>query len=574
MRNRSSVIMLCLILAVALGLRLWGIGNGLPLAQVTDETEDISASLRIASGGAPNYYYIRVGWNLTEWAALGPYFVALKLTRPSFSTADFEHLYFTERGNFILLVRILTALLMTFAVALVYLIGRAITGSERGGLVTSLLMAIQPSAVYLSHVALSDNLAVLGVTLALLGSVYIIKSGKWWAYALGGLGVSLAMLGHLQSGTVVMAVMLAHGAYWYQQPGRPSRLLLTGWLWAGFAFALSQVILNPYIVLNTQAVINDIQFIIGERFSTSLDVGQRISTIGVNLPLPLITMRAYFAAAALLGLVVAVLRINASIVIIAVTLLVSAASILPAPGPRITFWLQITVPTVILSGYAITTLTQSKINWQRWIGLVTAVAVCALALSECLLIDHALSQTNTRMQAYDYMAQNVPAGTKVMMGDPFAYSVPLGRTSESMSRMQQKMTLPPSYAYLIKQGIPGPQTQYNVFGVEFQPDITDDATWWAFVRSNHVQYVVEADYCGGQSRYDSTSDLEFPVISPAVRPQLTLVKTFSPFATDSCEQRIENRTSMELLNLNDWQRVGPLVRIYAVPPENAATALK
>src|SRR5258708_36159221 len=124
---------------------------------------------------------------------------------------------------------------MTFAVALVYLIGRAITGSERGGLVTSLLMAIQPSAVYLSHVALSDNLAVLGVTLALLGSVYIIKSGKWWAYALGGLGVSLAMLGHLQSGTVVMAVLLAPGAVSDQKQCRPSRLSFSRWLWAGFA---------------------------------------------------------------------------------------------------------------------------------------------------------------------------------------------------------------------------------------------------------------------------------------------------------------------------------------------------
>src|SRR5258708_994037 len=299
MPKRSSIIMLCLILALALGLRLWGIGNGLPFAQVTDETEDISASLRIASGGAPSYYYIRVGWNLTEWTALGPYFAALKLTRPGFNTADFENLYFTDRGTFILLVRILTALLMTFAVALVFLAGRALTGSEHGGLVAALLMAIQPSAVYLSHVALSDNLAVLGVTLALLGSVYIIKSGQWWAYALGGLGVSLAMLGHLQAFTVMTAVVLAHGVNWYQRPGRPLRLLLTGWLWAGVAFALSHVILDPYIILNTRAVIGDIRSIIGERFSTSVDLSQRISSIGINLPLPLITIRPYFVAAVL-----------------------------------------------------------------------------------------------------------------------------------------------------------------------------------------------------------------------------------------------------------------------------------
>src|SRR5450755_1952299 len=63
MRKRSSIIVLCLILAVALAFRLWGIGNGLPYAQVTDETEDMSASLRIASGGTPSYYYIRVAWN-------------------------------------------------------------------------------------------------------------------------------------------------------------------------------------------------------------------------------------------------------------------------------------------------------------------------------------------------------------------------------------------------------------------------------------------------------------------------------------------------------------------------------
>src|SRR5579859_6018613 len=134
MQRRSKVVLLSLVLLLAIVLRVWGINNGLPFAQVTDETEDISASLRIASGGAPSYYYIRVGWNLTEWAVLGPYYFYFKITHPGFSTGDFERLYFTERGTFILLVRLLTVAITTFCVLLSYFAGKALTDSERGGL--------------------------------------------------------------------------------------------------------------------------------------------------------------------------------------------------------------------------------------------------------------------------------------------------------------------------------------------------------------------------------------------------------------------------------------------------------
>ena len=125
--------------------------------------------------------------------------------------------------------------------------------------------------------------------------------------------------------------------------------------------------------------------------------------------------------------------------------------------------------------------------------------------------------------------------------------------------------LPPSYAFQLSHPALAPQPQYDLFSSEHQSVISDYAHWWQFVRDQHIQYVIEADYCDGQSQFHSTSPLEFPVIDEQTRAQLQLLEAFSPFGSDTCEQVIESRTPMERLNVLGWERIGPIIRIYQVP---------
>lgn len=560
--NRS---LLLLILLLALGLRLWGLDNGLPHGQVTDESEGISASLRIASGAPPDYAYIRAGWDVLQWSALAPYYVALKLTHPGFSTATFEALYFTHRDYFILVVRVMTVLLTLVGVFLAYLTGRELTGSDAGGLLAALFMGIQPFAAYLAHYALSDNMGILGVTMTLTASVYMARRGTRWSYVLGGIGLTIAMLGHLQTVVVGIALALAHIIYWWRQPGRPISLLATRWLWALLAFVVSHLILDPYIILDTHAVLSDIGFIFSERFSTTNTLAERLLNIEANALLPFIPMRPYLALLALAGTVLAILRRNLESLILAVFLVLFSLSLIPAPGPRITFWLETTTPVAMLSAYAIWTWLQSERRRQRWIAISVGSIALVLALGECILIDSAMAAPNTRSVAYDYIIQHIPANSRILIGETFTFSVPLARNATSIRRMQTLTTLPPSYAYQLSHPGLFNQPEFDLYGTEYQPQITDHATWWNFVRVNDIEYVIENDFCHGPSRYDANSAIEFPVIDDQTRAELQLVQVFSPFRSESCEQSIENRTPLEKMDLLGWIRVGPVIRLYRVP---------
>jgi hypothetical protein len=567
MQKSHRIVLLVIVFFIALALRLWGISNGMPYAQVTDETEDISSSLRIASGGLPHFAYIRTAWNLTEWLAFAPFYVIQKLTHSGYTTDNFTQLYFTQRDQFIVLARLLTAFLTSLMVVPAYFGGRALSKAEFGGVLTALLIAIHPSGVYLAHYALSDNLAVIGVVLAVVGSVFIVQTGSRRAYILGGIGVTLAVLGHMQTYPVVLTVALGHVAYWWKQPGRPRKLLLTRWLWGAGAFAISHVVFNPYIILNPNIVLSDIRGIFLERFTDISSLSQRIAIVRDNLPLPFLMMRPYLAVIAVVGIIIAAYKRSLAALVIAAFGIIFTISVLPAPGPRNTFWLQTLVPVAFLSAYAVISLAKAHQIWLRRMAVVLAAGIIVLALAENVTINRAMTATNTRMVAYEYITTNLPPNARIMIGDPFTYSVPLFRSVQSIQRLQTRGIPAPSYVFQLEHDELFTEPKYDLYGIEYHREVVSDETWWELVRKYDIQYIVEVDHCGGPLRYDDGSHLQYPVVSPPVREKLKLVSVFSPFFSENCEKRIENRTHLENMDLTGWERVGPMIRLYAVPPQ-------
>jgi hypothetical protein len=558
---------LLLILAMGFILRIWGIDNGLPYAQVTDETSDIADSLRIASGQLPTYPYIRTAWNLTQWSVLGPYYVYLRVTDPGFSTAKFEELYFLRRANFILLVRMMTAVLTTLAIIPMFLAGYGLTHSKLGGLLAALLLAVNPPTGYMAHVALSDNLALCGVIIALLGAIWIAQRGTRWAYVIGGVGTAIAMLGHLQTYVVVIAIALAHLVFWWRQPQRPLRILLTRWLWAGSAFVVGHLVMNPFILLAPQAVIADIDTIFRVRMGDAFNLGDQLTVVGLNLINPLLMMRPYLAVAAGIGFIYGIMRRSAEVCVIAAFGLVFSLSLLPTPGPRLTFWLEVAVPTILLVSYGVVQLLRAKSRWSKWIGAVIGLSMVLASCTELILMDVALAQTNTRMQAYDFVTGALAPGTRIMIGEVFTYSVPLARTENSIQRIAQLgKTVAPSYQFQLQNPAKINLPLYDLYGPETSGQFKDEATWWRYIFDENIRYVIQADYCaGGPANFENPNALEFPPLNANLEQRLKLVKVFSPFTTDTCQQIIESRTPMEYMRLGSWVRIGPIIRIYEVP---------
>lgn len=554
------------IVLLALGFRLWGIGNGLPYGQIPEETAEVSTSLRIAAGEPPRYWFRRVGWPTSQLPLHGLHFLYLRLTTPGFGLDDFEAAYFTNRGAFLLSARVLVAVIASLSVMGGYAAVRALTGSDAGGLLTALLLAIHPWHVYISHVALPDGYALAWVAVALLASIRIAQTGARWAYILAGVAVAVVILTRLQAMTVALSVALAHVVHWKRQNGRPRDLLLAGWPWALGAFVVATVVFNPFVVISPARAWDDIVSQAFQKLGRNKDLAARWKAIRANQRFPITIVRPYVAVAALVGAAIATIRRDWDALVVAVFGVGLVLTLAPLTRTKVTYSLPLLVPAALLAGYGLTVLAKSQVRWLRWAAALLYLVILGWSVAESVTIDRAMANTNTKMVTYEWIAENVPPGSNILVADPAIYGVPLARTEESLARAQALTTLTASEEFWLDHPEEAHQPQYNLYGPEVKPQITDDESWWAFVRDNQITYVVEADYCSraGYS-YDSASNIEFPVLTVPVRAELELLAEFSPFDTGPCQQYIPLRLHLQNMDLGGWERVGPLIRVYRVP---------
>jgi hypothetical protein len=569
-RHQSEVFRLVALFVLALGLRVWGIDYGLPYSQLPDESGDIATALQIVRGEQPEYAYHRVGWSMAQIPVHGLHYVGLMLTRPGFTLDQFEAHYYVERDDFILVTRLYLAMLTSLIPLIVYWLGKQITLDWRGGMLPALLMAVHPAHVYLSHVALPDAFATLWVAVALLAAVIIAQTGNRWAYVVGGGAAALAMLARLQTVMIVVPLALAHIWVWHSTAPKAWRFFFMRWLWALLGFVVLSLVFNPFILLTPQAVIADIQFIFGERYTgvnnwqPELQQASPLLSITQNLYLPITFIRPYLFLAALFSAGWALYRRSMPMLIVAAFGGIFTLSLLPAPGPRITFWLPATIPACIVAGYGLYGVWQAARGWIRTGITLGMIALVSMAFYESITIDRVLAAPSTLTLAYTYITEHLPAGTRLMQADAFIYSVPLARTSESMERLAQMETLPAAYAFFLANPALNRQPNYDVYGAEYARSINSDADMRAFMREQQIEYVIETEYCQGSIAYPMATGLTYPIITEAIRAELELVYNVSPFGEDTCQQPIENRTHMEYMRLQGWERAGPIIRIYRV----------
>lgn len=570
--NKSQLVMALVIFIIALIIRLWGIDNGLPHVQRPDETGDITQSLQFVRGDTPNYAYHRVAWPLFQLPLHGGHFVWRYLTTPNFSISDFEALYYTQRHTFLLSTRIYLAIITALSCVVGFFALRRFAPVSVA-LVGGLLLAIYPPYVYLSHIALPDAFATAGVVFCFFGISYMINGRHRWAYVLAGGAAALVMLTRLQAITlVVLPVAMAHLVVWWQMPQRSWRFLLTYWLWALLGFMVAHVVFNPFIVLNPNAVLADLSFIFNERYTGAnhIDISafDPLRNVGLNFDLPIVFLRPYllsvFALATLHGLI----KKQWTIVVMALGGWLFIASLLPTTTPRITFWLQASVPIALTVGWSLGELLRVTRHRQMRLTFSATVVATSIvfgwALVDSVLINRALANTDTQSLAHEYITQTIPADARIMLGDTFIYTVPLQRNLDSMNRLDAMGRATASHEFFLGNPHLLDDVVYDIYGAEHVREIQSDEAMLNFMRENAIAYVVGVEYCQGEISYAWTSALTFPKITSATQEYLALMAVFSPFEDDTCRQPIENRTHMEFMRLMDWERVGPILRVYEV----------
>ncbi len=195
---------LALVLLLALGLRLWGIRQGLPYAYNSDEDAHFVPR---AIG------MLTLGWNPHYFANPPAYTDLLRLVFSAWfgGRAGVSHTFAVNPTAVFTLARVCAALLGTLAVWLLYLAGARLF--DRGvALLAAALEAVAFLPVFYSHLALNDVPTLAPLTLSLLGTAGVLRKGRPRDYAIAGVGLGLGCATKYTGGIVLLPLLAAAAA--------------------------------------------------------------------------------------------------------------------------------------------------------------------------------------------------------------------------------------------------------------------------------------------------------------------------------------------------------------------------
>jgi 4-amino-4-deoxy-L-arabinose transferase-like glycosyltransferase len=192
---------LALILAGGLGLRLWGVRQGLPYAYSADEADHFVPRAVAMFGHDLNPHYFA---NPPGFTYVLHYLFALAYG----GTGAVRHAFAYHPGELYTLSRVAAAVLGVLALWLLYGTGTRLFG-RAVGLLAAAIEAVAFLPVFYSHLALNDVPTLAPLTLSLLGSAGVLCKGRKRDYALAGVGLGLACATKYTAGIALVPLIAA-----------------------------------------------------------------------------------------------------------------------------------------------------------------------------------------------------------------------------------------------------------------------------------------------------------------------------------------------------------------------------
>lgn len=263
--------LLMAILVLALGLRLLGIQFGKPFRYHPDEIKLVVQAGRLLEPGGrsteglfglgsypPLYTYLLA----LVYGAYGAAGVALGVFR---TAAAFKEFYYVNTFAFHLIGRVVTAMLGTATVLLLYHVG-ARAYNRRVGLLAAAFCATVFLHVRNSHYVTADVPATFMATAAFLCTVLVAQRGRWPEVVAGGLLTGLAAATKYNVGLVTVPFVLAllmrgdrEGRGFAATVRDPALYVGLGSVAAGFVMGCPLVVADPQRFLRGFFTYGDLQ---------------------------------------------------------------------------------------------------------------------------------------------------------------------------------------------------------------------------------------------------------------------------------------------------------------------------
>lgn len=235
---------LAAILAGGLGLRLWGIHEGLPYAYNSDEADHfVPRAVSMFTHGLDPHYFA----NPPAFTYLLHYLFAIAYGGSHGVVREFA----LHPASVYTLARAAAAVLGVIALWLTYVAGARLLG--RGvGLLAAAIEAVAFLPVYYAHLALNDVPTLAPLTLSLVGSAGILRNGRRRECLLAGGGLGLACATKYTAGIVLLPLAAAVAARYLHEGREPraGRRALGNLALAGAIAIVAFLVANPYAVLD------------------------------------------------------------------------------------------------------------------------------------------------------------------------------------------------------------------------------------------------------------------------------------------------------------------------------------
>jgi len=399
------------VLAVALGLRLWGDGSGLPWVYNVDEAQHfVPFAIGMLHGNLnpggyfanpPAYTYLLAGIFKLAFGSR-----AAQIYRSGDSTQIW------------VAARVASAVLGTLAVWLLYLAGARLF-DRRTGLIACAVMAVAFLPVFYGKLALNDSPVLAPVCLSLWGSAGIARFGRKRDFAIAGLGLGLAAATKYTGG-IVVAPLLAAALSRAAEPGR--RRFVALWLpLAGLIALAAFVAANPYSVVDFHRFVNQL----AQQSSESGEVNGKLGLThgsGVFYYLWSLSWGVGWlpAGAAALGAVALLVRRWWWTFAALVPALLGYLAFMGFQGRYFGRWVMPVIPLVcLLCAFAVVSLTDFAARGHgRVAAALLAIAAAALCVQGAYYSVHSgivNSRADTRAIARTWLIEHVPARARLVI---------------------------------------------------------------------------------------------------------------------------------------------------------------
>jgi len=405
-------IALALLLLATLGLRLWGIKQGLPYSYNSDEARHYvpRAIAYFSHDYNPNYFLNPPAYS---------YLLNIVFELWFGSGDAVSRAYATDPTEVFVVARVVVAVLGTLSVWLTYLAGARFF-NRTVGLVAAAIFGLAFLPIFYSHLALNDTPTLTPVALSLYGTAGVLRNGARRDYVLAGIGCGLAAATKY-TGAITFVCLVAACLC----DGLSGRTVLQSLWRLGLciaAAAIAFVIANPYSLLDFSA------FHQGVTTQQALAAGSDPEKLGTTAT----SGTAFYLWTYTWGLgwVPSLAAVGGAIALLVRRRLAPALVLIPAPiafmiymGDQQRFfgrWLMPTFPIVALLG------AYGAVSFGRWLIAerrvpiaavipVTAILLLAQSVSTVLHSDRVLSRPDTRNLTRAWMVKHIPAGSKIVV---------------------------------------------------------------------------------------------------------------------------------------------------------------